>query len=159
MIKYQLQCNEQHTFEAWFSNSTGFDNQSKAGEVVCPVCGSTDVEKALMAPAVKTRRNHDRKSQVGSESQSLVHNAADKDVQALSEAAAEAVDTLRKLRRHVEENAEYVGPRFAEEARKIHFEETEKRGIWGQATSSETRELLEEGISVLPVPELPEDNN
>ena len=142
MIKYQLICPDGHQFETWFSDSSTFDAQKAAGHVNCPSCGSAQVEKALMAPSVATSRKRET-VQVAS------HHGMDKDMVAM----------MRKIRDHVTENAENVGPRFAEEARKIHYKEVEPRGIYGQATREESRELREEGVEFHPLPVLPEDQN
>jgi hypothetical protein len=142
MIRYSLSCVSGHNFEGWFASSEAFDNQKAHGSVTCPACGSIDVDKALMAPNVTTSRKKD--------SMRLAANVPDRQ---------EMVATLRKLRQHMTENAEYVGPKFAEEARKIHYNETDKRGIYGEASSDEASALAEEGIEFHPLPVLPEDHN
>ena len=139
MIKYQLQCENDHEFAGWFQSGDAFDNQVKRKLVDCPTCGSTKVHKALMAPSVSTSR---KKTEITS-----------------TAAKAEIVKAMREVRKKVEENAEYVGPRFAEEARRIHYKETEEKGIYGEASLSEARELADEGIDFLPLPVLPEDQN
>ena len=146
MIRYDLECAQGHEFDGWFSNSASFDKQAEAGVVECPVCGSCDVHKALMAPGIPAKSNSK------SDAQPVMQNAA-------GTPAAELTEMIRKLRTHVEENSEYVGPRFAEEARKIHYEETEARGIYGEASLEDARELTEEGIDVQPLPILPEEHN
>lgn len=140
MIKYSLICANDHEFEGWFQNSTAFDAQAAEHQVHCPHCGSAKVEKAIMAPSVATSRQHEMEpSKV--------------------EAAREIVEQMRKIRHEIVENAEYVGPRFAEEARKIHNEETSEREIYGEASLDEASSLIEDGISILPMPRLPEDMN
>lgn len=146
MIRYDLECANGHIFDGWFSDSGSFDKQAKAGVVECPACGTTDVHKTLMAPGIPAKSN------TKSDSQPVMQNAP-------NTPAAELTDMIRKLRAHVEENSEYVGPRFAEEARKIHYEESEARGIYGEASLQEARELNEEGIEVQPLPLLPEEHN
>ncbi len=146
MIRYDLECVQGHTFDGWFSNSASFDQQADAGVVECPVCGTSDVHKALMAPGIPAKSNKT------TEPQPVMQNAPDTP-------AAELSQMIRKLRKHVEDNSEYVGPRFAEEARKIHYEESEARGIYGEASLDEARELNEEGIDVQPLPILPEEHN
>lgn len=148
MIRYSLQCNKQHTFEAWFKSSTDFDRQARRNLVTCPECGSTKVSKALMAPNVSTGR-----------SKSGEVTVANPEAAAALEKRRELMALLRRLRAEVEKNAEYVGPRFAEEALKMHYEEVEKRGIYGEATPDETRELIDEGVEFFPLPRLPEDQN
>lgn len=160
MIRYKLQCNKNHEFEAWFGSSTAYDRQAKRGHVECPQCGSKKVTKALMAPGVATSEKRER----GRE-QLPVPVAQATEVAAAPEAAERTqlqqkfLQVMREIRREVESKAEYVGPKFAEEARKIHHEETQARGIWGEATLEEARELVEEGIDCLPLPPLPEDKN
>ncbi|WP_088348452.1 MULTISPECIES: DUF1178 family protein [Rhodomicrobium] len=144
MIKYSLQCAEGHQFEAWFSNSAAYDAQAKAGQIVCPACGTTDVRKALMAPAVRSSRSREAVARPGP---------------AAEGPAGEAIELMRKLREHVTRNAEYVGPRFADEAMKIHNEEAEQRGIYGEASEREVKLLREEGVEFYPMPVLPEDHN
>ncbi len=148
MIKYRLQCKDGHEFEGWFSNSLAFDKQAKRGLIACPDCGATKVSKALMAPSVATRsRNRE-------EAPPPVPAAATSPPMPVPK---EFIDMMRRVRKQVESTAEYVGPRFAEEARKIHYEESEARGIYGEASLAEAKELHEEGIEVLPLPRLPED--
>jgi len=138
MIKYTLLCSEGHEFEGWFASSSGYERQAEAGHVTCPVCGGDKVTKAMMAPNIAT-----------SEKRSGGGQAVPREV----------FDMLRAVRKHVVENADYVGPRFAEEARKIHFGETEQRGIYGEATIAEAKALLSEGVEVCPLPKLPDDAN
>ncbi|MEM8686487.1 MAG: DUF1178 family protein [Pseudomonadota bacterium] len=146
MIRYDLECDKGHSFDGWFSNSASYDKQAAAGIVECPICGSTTVHKALMAPGIPAKSNSK------SDAQKVMQNAP-------NTTAAELTDMIRKLRTHVEENSEYVGPRFAEEARKIHYEEAEARGIYGEASVKDAQELSEEGIEVQPLPLLPEEHN
>lgn len=150
MIRYRLTCPDAHEFEAWFSSSAAYDKQAKAGHVTCPECGSNKVEKALMAPNVATSRKKEA-------ARTKAKAAAKQPV--ASEMPAEMLEMMRKIRDHVRENADYVGDKFAEEARKIHYEETEARGIYGEATPDEAKALHEEGIAVHPLPLLPEDKN
>jgi hypothetical protein len=134
MILYELRCEAGHGFEAWFRNSETCDTQVAAGEVMCPTCGSSSVEKALMAPAISKRSAAEGKG-------ARTHTTM-----------AEARRELEALRRRIEENCEYVGDRFADEARKIHYEGSEHRDIYGEATETEARELEEEGIGVARIP-------
>ena len=147
MISFSLACENGHGFDGWFRNGAAFDEQAAAGTLSCPVCGSEKVEKSLMAPNSPAKSN--RKSAVP---QGVYAETPDPKVK-------ELVEQVRQLRQHVEDTAEYVGDKFPEEARKIHYEETEKRGIFGEASVEEARELLEEGVEVLPIPKLPEDHN
>ncbi len=133
MILYDLRCGQDHGFEGWFRDSKAYDGQRRAGRVVCPVCGDKKVRKAPMAPRLA-------KSRPGA-------------------SEAEALSALRQMRRQVEANCDYVGERFAEEARKIHYGETEKRGIYGEATESASKELADEGIEVGRIPWVPLADN
>ena len=146
MIRYDLICSDGHEFDGWFSDSASFDKQVAAGVVECTVCGSSKVEKALMAPGIPAKAN---KSQA---MQPVMQNTP-------QSPAAEMTQLIHKLREHVEQNSEYVGPRFAEEARKIHYEEADARGIYGEATLQDAKDLKEEGIEVQPLPLLPEEHN
>jgi hypothetical protein len=126
MIRYELRCGSDHVFEGWFRNSAGYDEQLSAGELACPVCGGSDVAKAPMAPAV-----------------------------ARSNAASSRSDPIQLLRHVVETNCEHVGPRFAEEARRIHYGETETRGIYGEASREDVEALTDEGIEIAAIPWVP----
>ena len=143
MIRYSLVCKSEHAFEGWFRDSAACDDQLAAGSLECPVCASTAVAKQLMAPAVRAGREAGRQRVAvpGDERQKML------------------LDTMRKIRRKVEESAEYVGERFPEEARRIHYEEADARGIYGEATLEEAKALVEEGIDAHPLPWLPEDAN
>ncbi len=123
MILFKLRCASDHEFEGWFRDGDGFEAQHKAGEIACPHCGDTQVDKALMAPNIGRSR----------------------DKTPISPAQMRAA--LIEMRRQVESNCDYVGERFAEEARRIHYGEVDPRGIYGEATSDESHELAEEGIS------------
>ena len=147
MIRYDLICADGHEFDGWFRDSATYDKQARRGFVACSVCGSSKVEKQLMAPGIPAKSN--RKDEVP---QRMVAGPVDPRV-------AMMMKMMREMRRHVEENADYVGDKFAEEARKIHFAETEARGIYGEATADEATALIEEGIEVFPLPRLPEDGN
>ncbi|WP_341915176.1 DUF1178 family protein [Ferrovibrio terrae] len=135
MIKYELKCRKDHVFEAWFYDSAAYDKQAAGGKVVCPVCNSRKVTKAPMAPRIGKS-----KSEVA---------VAEAKQQAL------ALKALAEIRDHVEKNADYVGDQFAEEARKIHYGEVDKRSIYGEATKEEAKELVEEGVDVAMIPWLP----
>ena len=143
MIKYSLRCSEGHEFEAWFSNSAAYETQAAARQILCPNCGTDRVRKALMAPNVVSGRSR----------QTGPVEPAPPNPQ------AEIVAMVRKLREHVAQNSEYVGPRFAEEARKIHHEEAEARGIHGEASDQDVKLLKEEGVEFYPLPALPEEHN
>jgi hypothetical protein len=159
MIKYALNCDKDHTFEAWFQNSAAFDRQAKRGLVACPDCGSIKVGKALMAPNISARTRKKGSTELAPSVSASDVAKPQRVASAMTGAPAELAKLLRKIRQEVEAKAEYVGPRFAEEARKIHYDEAPERGIYGQASIEEVRELHDEGIECLPLPELPEDHN
>ncbi|MBB4232752.1 DUF1178 family protein [Rhizobium mongolense] len=142
MIRYSLSCENAHEFEAWFSESADFDRQIASGYLTCPVCNSTSISKALMAPSVSTARKKD-------EMKTLAMDTARRD----------AFEKLKAAVAHIKANAEDVGTQFPEEARKIHYGEADARGIIGQATTDEAQALLEEGIEIAALPVLPEDVN
>lgn len=153
MIRYRLKCDRRHEFEGWFASSTAFDRQAKRGQVTCPRCGTHKVEKALMTPRISkgTKRKRVEKTPAPPAAQQQeTHRLA---------AHGELATAMRKLRAEVESKSEYVGERFSEEARKIHYEEAPARGIYGEATRDEARALSEEGIEFFPLPILPEDQN
>ncbi|MSP50510.1 MAG: DUF1178 family protein [Alphaproteobacteria bacterium] len=133
MILYDLRCGKDHGFEGWFRDSNAYDGQRRAGRVVCPICGDKKVRKAPMAPRLAKAKK--------------------------GNSEAEALTALRQMRRQVEANCDYVGERFADEARKIHYGETEKRGIYGEATESDSKELADEGIEVGRIPWVPLADN
>jgi hypothetical protein len=154
MIRYKLQCDGDHTFDAWFANSAAFDKQAKRGLVTCPQCGSSKVEKCIMAPNVGTKGNKKVDA-----SPAVPMKAANTDAAQQSPSFTELRALMRRMREEVEAKSEYVGEKFAEEARKIHYEEAEARGIYGEASVEEARELHEEGVEFFPLPRLPEDQN
>mgnify|MGYP001403029650 FL=1 len=141
MIRFSLTCEHEHEFEAWFRSNDDFDTQRKRGFVECPACGSRKVEKALMAPAVSTGRKREKMAL------------------AMGEEQRRMMTELKALSQKMRENADYVGDKFAEEARRIHFGETDARGIYGEATLDEARGLAEDGVSFLPMPVFPDDRN
>ena len=158
MIVFDLKCRKEHVFEAWFPDSASFTEQVEAGKVLCPVCGSRKVTKALMAPNVVST-----KGRATAESQRPAEAAAGAEAGAVAVAetarAGELRRLLRELRNHVEQNCDYVGGRFAEEARKIHYGETDPRGIYGETSDAEAKALEDEGIEVARVPWLPQENS
>ena len=131
MIVYSLNCSEGHSFEGWFRNSGAFDEQDALGKLVCPVCETRSVTKSPMAPALGVS--------VGE------RTSAPAEMRKVRQ-------FMTGLRKYVEANAEYVGPKFPEEARKIHYGETEERHIYGEANLQDVKELVEEGIDVAPLP-------
>ena len=142
MIRYSLICDNAHSFEGWFATSADFDAQIEKGLVACPACGSAGVSKELMAPSVSTAR---KKEELRTLAMDTVHK--------------EAVLRLKEAVAAIRANAEDVGERFPEEARKIHYGEADARGIIGQTTPDEARALIDEGIEIAPLPILPDDVN
>jgi hypothetical protein len=136
MIRYALLCEHEHDFEGWFGASADFDDQQARGLIECPVCGSKAVRKAIMAPAVSGTKKRGQDIAQG-QSQAMM------------------MEAMGRIRRHVEENFDDVGDTFAKEARAIHEGRSEERGIYGQATSQEVRELVEDGVPVAPLPPEP----
>lgn len=156
MILYKLKCTRGHEFEAWFANSGAYDAQAGRGQLSCPRCGTSKVSKALMAPAVPKRR---ARSSPRPEGPPPAQPEASKPETHRLAAHGELAAAMRRLRAEIESKSEYVGPRFPEEARKIHHEEAPARGIHGEATAEEAKALSEEGIEFFPLPILPEDRN
>ncbi|NKJ06353.1 MULTISPECIES: DUF1178 family protein [Rhizobium] len=142
MIRYSLSCDNAHEFEGWFSESADFDRQVESGFLTCPVCNSAAISKLLMAPSVSTARKK-------TEMQTLAMDAARKEAMAKLKEAVEAIKA----------NAEDVGTKFPEEARKIHYGEADARGIIGKATPDEAKALVDEGIEIAAIPVLPDDTN
>ena len=169
MIRYRLKCEKRHEFEAWFASSAAFDRQVKRGQVSCPRCGTVKVNKTLMAPSIikgakRTRTEKAPEKAAETAAETAQEPAAAKAAPPPPEthrlaAHGELAKAMRKLRAEIESKSEYVGPRFPEEARKIHYEEAPARGIYGEATSEEAQALSEEGIEFFPLPSLPEDHN
>ena len=156
MIRYALVCERQHDFESWFQNSAAYDKQVKRGLVACPVCGSVKVEKAIMAP----RLGHSQKPidvpQPAAETPAAQPPAP---VAMVSPQEREFRAKLKELRDHLTKNADNVGRKFPEEARKMHYGEIEHRSIYGEASPQEAKELHEEGVEFHPLPVLPEERN
>lgn len=166
MIHYSLQCGRGHSFDGWFASSEAFEAQSERGVLECPMCGTPDVSRALMAPAVRTQPGEAMPLEVPAESAppdsapQPPATASAPTHAALTEADRQKfVEAMRTLRKAVIEQGTDVGTDFPEEARRIHYGEAEPRGIYGKAEVDEARELIEEGIKILPLPQLPEDRN
>jgi hypothetical protein len=141
VIHYSLVCEKSHKFDGWFRNAAAYDAQKGRGLVTCPICLSTSVDKGLMAPA-------------------LSRGASDKVALSMGHPEhKQLLEAMQALRKKVTSEADYVGDKFAEEARKIHFKEADSRGIYGEATREEVTALVEEGIDFMPLPTLPEERN
>ncbi len=160
MIKYTLVCDKKHEFESWFADSAAFDKQAKRKLVACPVCDSVKVEKAIMAPRVAAK-----KGRVPIEIPAPAADApataapASAPVAMISPIEQEFRAKLKELREQLVKNSDNVGEKFPEEARKMHYGETEHRSIYGVASPDEAKELLEEGIECHPLPVLPDERN
>lgn len=158
MIVFDVSCSNDHVFEGWFKDSESFGEQVEAGAVSCPVCGDTKVQKALMAPNVAGIRKGKDDAPAGLSMDSAgmpeaAPNAAPNAAMDTSDGKlAEFVEALHEFKKHVEENSDYVGDTFPEEARKIHYGETEARSIYGEATPEEAEELVEEGVDFHRIP-------
>jgi hypothetical protein len=159
MIRYSLICARQHSFESWFPNSAAFDRQARRGLVACPQCGSTKVEKAIMAPRIADSR----RAAPGAEAPAAAPAAPDTPpagtVTVVSPQEHALRAKLKELHEHLVKNADHVGARFPEEARKMHYGEIEYRSIYGEASLEQAKELAEEGIEFHPLPVLPDERN
>ena len=141
MIRYNLRCHKAHQFEVWFRDGALYETQLAAGELRCPVCGSKKVEKAVMAPNVANSGKRRDKSR------------------GEAEQAGKMMKALREMRQQVESNCDYVGPEFAEEARKIHYGEVEQRNIYGETDAKEAEALKDEGVEFQKIPWVPLENS
>jgi hypothetical protein len=158
VIRYNLVCDKRHAFESWFQDSAAYDRQEKRGLVSCPVCGSAKVEKAIMAPRL-ARRDKSTSISVPAEDGSPAAPAPSAPVAMMSPQEKEFRAKLKELRDHLTANADNVGKKFPEEARKMHYGEIEHRSIYGEASPQDAKELHEEGIEFHPLPVLPEERN
>ena len=159
MIRYALRCERDHTFESWFQSSSAFDSQVKRKLVACPVCESTKVEKAIMAPQVVSQRGRETAHAPAAVPEPQPEVAAPGAQPLVMAQERELRAKLRELRDHIVKNADNVGERFPNEARKMHYGEIDHRPIYGEASPEEARALIDEGVEVSPLPVLPEDRN
>ena len=150
MIRFALLCGNDHGFEGWFRDGATFEQQAAALSITCPVCGNEKVRKSMMAPAI--RRSSRRRTEPNLP---VPRPEPAPRADELPDHAKAAIALLRRVREHVERNFENVGERFPEEARRIHYGEADEREIYGQASLEEAEELVEEGIPVRPLPDLP----
>ena len=158
MIRYALACDNGHTFESWFQSSAAYDKQARRGLVSCPACGSAKVEKAIMAPRL-ARKDKSTPIMAPVEEAAPAPAAAPAPVAMISPQEKEFRAKLKELRDHLTSNADNVGKKFPEEARKMHYGEIEHRSIYGEATPQDAKDLHEEGIEFHPLPVLPEERN
>ncbi len=139
-MKFQLQCDNQHDFEAWFRSNDDFEKQQNQSMLECPMCGSHNVSKMLMAPSVSTGRSKDKIAVASGQA-----------------AQQQMMAKMMEFAREVKSKAENVGEKFPEEARKIHYGESESRAIYGNASTEEVSELVEEGVEIVPLPDVPDE--
>jgi hypothetical protein len=156
MIRYSLQCERGHAFESWFQSSSAYDSQVRRKLVTCPACGSAAIEKAIMAPQIVSKRG--RESVVPAPA-AATEVTAPASTPLLMAQERELRAKLKELRDHIVKNADNVGERFPNEARKMHYGDIEHRPIYGEASPDEARSLIEEGVEVSPLPVLPDDRN
>jgi hypothetical protein len=157
MIRYNLRCERGHAFESWFQSSSTYDSQVKRKLVSCPSCGSAKVEKAIMAPQIGRKRKDGASAQPPEPTSTEVSTVPSTPLMLAQERELRA--KLKELRDHVVKNADNVGERFPNEARKMHYGDIEHRPIYGEASPDEARSLIDEGIEVTPLPVLPDDRN
>ena len=166
MIRYSLRCERDHTFESWFQSSGAYDSQVRRKLVSCPVCGSAKIEKAIMAPRIVSKKGRERQETVPAPAPTPAAPAEAASTQPTQSSTPlmmaqerELRAKLKELRDHIVKNADNVGEKFPNEARKMHYGEIEHRPIYGEASPEEARALIDEGVEVSPLPVLPEDRN
>ena len=162
MIRYALVCEKGHEFESWFQDSTAYDKQVKRGLVTCPQCSSAKVEKGIMAPRLSTTAKKQRaplEAPATPPAEPVATPATPAPVAMISPQEQEFRSKLKELRDHLTKNADNVGAKFPEEARKMHYGEIEHRSIYGVASPEEAKELSEEGVEFHPLPVLPDERN
>jgi hypothetical protein len=161
MIRYALVCEKGHAFESWFADSAAYDKQVKRKLVTCPQCGSAKIEKAIMAPRLSGAKKRAAHVEAPAEAPAAAPEQAQEKapVAMISPQEQEFRAKLKELREHLTKNADHVGAKFPEEARKMHYGETEHRSIYGEASPEEAQRLAEEGIEFHPLPILPDERN
>ena len=163
MIRYALRCERDHTFESWFQDSAAYDQQVKRKLVSCPVCESVRIEKAIMAPRIVGKKGRERAAESetapATPAPAPAAPAASEATPLVMAQERELRAKLKELRDHIVKNADNVGERFPNEARKMHYGEIEHRPIYGEASPEEAKSLIDEGVEVSPLPVLPEDRN
>ncbi len=157
MIHYNLRCERGHGFESWFQSSSAYESQEKRKLVNCPTCGSAKVERAIMAPQIVSKKG--RESAVPAPAAVAPEVATPVSTPLLMAQERELRAKLKELRDHIVKNADNVGERFPNEARKMHYGDIEHRPIYGEASPDEARALIDEGVDVAPLPVLPDDRN
>ena len=164
MIRYTLRCARDHTFESWFQNSAAYDSQAKRKLVSCPVCDSVKVEKAIMAPRIVGKKSRERAEPAPTPAAAptvapVVETPTAGSTPLLMAQERELRAKIKELRDHIVKNADNVGEKFPNEARKMHYGEIEHRPIYGEASPEEAKSLIDEGVEVSPLPVLPDDRN
>jgi hypothetical protein len=161
MIHYNLRCERGHAFESWFQSSAAYESQEKRKLVSCPICGSARVERDIMAPRIVSKKGRDRAepAPAAAAAPAGTEVAAPNSTPLMMTQERELRAKLRELRDHIVKNADNVGERFPNEARKMHYGDIEHRPIYGEASPDEARALIEEGVEVSPLPVLPDDRN
>ena len=169
MIRYALVCAKGHAFESWFPSSAAYDKQAKRGLVTCPTCGVSKVEKAIMAPKLAGTKKRGAAPAVSVAPEAPAPDApapvandtpvAMMSPQMMSPQEHELRQKLKELREHLTKNSDYVGKKFPEEARKMHYGEIDHRSIYGEASLKDAKELHDEGIEFHPLPVLPDERN
>jgi hypothetical protein len=160
MIHYNLRCKKGHAFESWFQSSSAYEVQEKRQLVSCPVCGSSEVERAIMAPQIVSKKGRKGADSVPAATPPpATEVTAPSSTPLLMAQEQELRAKLRELRDHIVKNADNVGERFPNEARKMHYGDIEHRPIFGEASPDEARSLIDEGVEVMPLPVLPDDRN
>jgi hypothetical protein len=156
MIRYNLRCDRGHAFESWFQSSSAYESQEKRKLVSCPACSSAKVERAIMAPQIVSKKGRDSAGPSPAASTDVTTPTSTPLMMAQER---ELRVKLKELRDHIVKNADNVGERFPNEARKMHYGDIEHRPIYGEASPDEARSLIDEGVEVSPLPMLPDDRN
>ena len=160
MIHYNLRCDKGHAFESWFQSSSAYEAQEKRKLVNCPVCGSAKVERGIMAPQIVSKRGRESAEAAPAPAAATTTEvAAPASTPLMMAQERELRAKLKELREHIVKNADNVGERFPNEARKMHYGDIEHRPIYGEASPEEARALIDEGVEVTPLPVLPDDRN
>ncbi len=164
MIHYNLRCKKGHAFESWFQSSSAYESQEKRKLVSCPICGSTEVERAIMAPRIARKKGRDNTPAEPLPTPTTPAPTAEvippsSPTPLLMTQERELRAKLKELRDHIVKNADNVGDSFPNEARKMHYGDIEHRPIYGEASPDEAKALIDEGVEVMPLPTLPDDRN
>ncbi len=159
MIRYDLRCEHGHAFDSWFQSSSAYDSQVRRKLVTCPVCDSAKIEKAIMAPQIVSRKGREKPVPAPVAEAPVSDSTPSESTPLLMAQERELRAKLRELRDHIVKNADNVGERFPNEARKMHYGDIEHRPIYGEASPEEAKALIDEGVEVSPLPVLPDDRN